>query len=237
MIGDKIKERRLELNLTQAQLSKLTGIKSTTISNYENNISSPSDENIYKFMEVLKCDANFLFEWEEVKNFNLSCAEKTRIKKLRQLDAHGTKIVDLVLNEEYARCTSIPESDDDEQKIEIRHSIYKVSAGTGFYLGNNDDWETIYIPDSPEGQKADFALTIQGNSMEPIYFDGDVVLVKEQSAVDIGQIGIFTIEGEGYIKKYGGDRLISLNAEYDDIIFSDYDEERIRCVGKVIGRI
>lgn len=107
MIGDKIKERRLELNLTQAQLSKLTGIKSTTISNYENNISSPSDENIYKFMEVLKCDANFLFEWEEVKNFNLSCAEKTRIKKIRQLDAHGTKIVDLVLNEEYERCTSI----------------------------------------------------------------------------------------------------------------------------------
>lgn len=237
MIGDKIRERRLELNLTQAQLSKLTNIKSTTISNYENNISSPSDENIYKLMKVLKCDANYLFEWEEEKTFSLSFLEKNQIAKYRQLDDYGKEAVDSILNIEYSRCTSIPESDDDEQKIEIRHSIYKVSAGTGFDLGNNDDWETIYIPDSPEGQKADFALTIQGNSMEPIYFDGDVVLVKEQSAVDIGQIGIFTIEGEGYIKKYGGDRLVSLNAEYDDIIFSDYDEDRIRCVGKVIGRI
>ena len=68
-------------------------------------------------------------------------------------------------------------------------------------------------------------------------FDGDIVLVKEQPSVDLGQIGIFDIEGNGYIKKFGGDRLISLNAEYDDIEFSDYDEERIRCLGKVIGRV
>jgi len=73
--------------------------------------------------------------------------------------------------------------------------------------------------------------------MEPVYYDGDIVLVKEQPAIDIGQIGIYMIEGKGYIKKYGGDRLISLNAKYDDIIFSEYDDERIRCVGKVIGRV
>ena len=73
--------------------------------------------------------------------------------------------------------------------------------------------------------------------MEPIYFDGDIVLVKQQPAVELGEIGIFDIEDNGYIKKYGGDRLISLNAEYDDIILSDYDEERIHCFGKVIGRV
>jgi len=48
-------------------------------------------------------------------------------------------------------------------------------------------------------------------------------------------INIFIINGTGYIKKYGGDRLISLNAEYEDIVFSEFDD--IRCVGKVIGRI
>ena len=81
MIGDRIKERRIELGLTQSQLSKATGIKSTTISNYENNISSPSDENIYKFMETLKCDANYLFEWEEIKDIQLSTNEKKHIRK------------------------------------------------------------------------------------------------------------------------------------------------------------
>ena len=71
--------------------------------------------------------------------------------------------------------------------------------------------------------------------MEPIYFDGDIVLVKKQDTIDVGEIGIYTINGKGYIKKYGGDRLISLNAEYDDIEFAD--DDCIKCNGKVIGRV
>ena len=125
----------------------------------------------------------------------------------------------------------------EEPTIQIKHSYYRVSAGTGFELDEGDNWETIEIPDTPDARKADFAITIKGNSMEPIYFDGDIVLVKQQPAVELGEIGIFDIEDNGYIKKYGGDRLISLNAEYDDIILSDYDEDRIHCFGKVIGRV
>ncbi len=104
MIGDKIKERRLELGLTQQQVSLATGIKVTTISNYENNISSPSEENIFKFMEVLKCDANYLFEWNETNDFIVTYAEQQSIKKYRALDTHGKIMVDFVLNEEYNRC-------------------------------------------------------------------------------------------------------------------------------------
>lgn len=121
--------------------------------------------------------------------------------------------------------------------IEIRHSIYKVSAGTGYNLDDGDQWDTIEIPDTPEANKADFALTISGDSMEPVYYDGDIVLIKSQPAISNGEIGIFIIENDGYIKKYGGNRLISLNAAYDDIMFSDYDPDDIRCVGLVIGRV
>lgn len=121
--------------------------------------------------------------------------------------------------------------------IEIRHSIYKVSAGTGYNLDDGDQWDTIEIPDTPEANKADFALTISGDSMEPVYYDGDIVLIKSQPAISNGEIGIFIIENDGYIKKYGGNRLISLNAAYDDIMFSDYDPDNIRCVGLVIGRV
>lgn len=121
--------------------------------------------------------------------------------------------------------------------ITIRHSVYKVSAGLGFDLDEGDRWETIRIPDTPEARKADFALTIKGNSMEPVYRSGDIVLVKQQDAVDVGEIGIFMVEGAGYIKKYGGDRLISLNADYEDILFQEHDTDPIRCFGKVIGRV
>lgn len=125
----------------------------------------------------------------------------------------------------------------EERHLKINCSTYQVSAGAGFELGEGDEWYEIEVPDTSKARKADFALQIKGNSMEPIYFNGDIVLVKEQPSVELGEIGIFNIEGNGYIKKFGGDRLISLNAEYDDIEFSDYDEERIRCFGKVIGRV
>ena len=71
MIGDKIRERRLELGMTQSQVAKLTNIKKHTISNYENNVSAPNENNIFKLMEVLKCDANYLFEWEKVTDLEL----------------------------------------------------------------------------------------------------------------------------------------------------------------------
>lgn len=125
----------------------------------------------------------------------------------------------------------------EERFYKIDCSTYQVSAGAGFELGEGDEWYEIKVPETTEARKADFALKIKGNSMEPIYFDGDIVLVKKQPSVDLGEIGIFNVEGNGFIKKFGGDRLISLNAEYDDIVFSDYDEERIQCFGKVIGRV
>lgn len=130
MIGDRIREKRLEIGLTQAQLSKLTNIKSTTISNYENNISSPSDENIYKLMNVLKCDANYLFDWKEVKDISLSFSEKSHIQKYRQLDKYGKKAIDDLLNTEYERCTVIPENEDSKPEIGVTYSkIYADEGG------------------------------------------------------------------------------------------------------------
>ena len=63
MIGDQIKKKRVELDMTQAELAQKISVKANTISNYEKGISSPSEDIIYKLMDALKCDANFLFEW------------------------------------------------------------------------------------------------------------------------------------------------------------------------------
>lgn len=118
--------------------------------------------------------------------------------------------------------------------IQIKHYVFKVSAGRGELLLDNE-WEEISILDTPTSRRADFCLTITGNSMQPEYNDGDVVLVKAQSDIDIGQIGIFVQGDKGYIKEKGKDRLISLNPEYPDIIPSEYDN--LTCRGLVIGKI
>lgn len=117
-------------------------------------------------------------------------------------------------------------------------SQQKVSAGTGFNLYDSSDfngWNEIEIVKTSAAKKATYALTVDGDSMTPKFNDGDIVLVKEQPSVDIGDIGIYTIAGKGYIKKFGGDRLISLNDKYEDIILSDYSVDEIRCCGLVLG--
>lgn len=64
MIGDKIKERREELGLTQGDLEKMTGIGNRMISNFETNRSKPNDETIMILTKALQCDANYLFGYK-----------------------------------------------------------------------------------------------------------------------------------------------------------------------------
>ena len=124
---------------------------------------------------------------------------------------------------------------DEEQLIEFCHSVYKASAGCGFELDEGDNWETIEIFDTPKARRADYTLTISGDSMEPVYYGGDIVLVKMQDTVEMGQIGIFILDGSGYIKKYCGDHLVSLSEDCNDRPLSDYED--VRRSGRVIGRV
>lgn len=121
-----------------------------------------------------------------------------------------------------------------ESTIFIEYYSLPVSAGTGVYL-DDCEREMIEVEDTPITNAANFALKVAGDSMEPVFHDGDLVLVESQPTVEIGEIGIFIVNNEGFIKKFGGDRLISLNPLYDDIILREYDD--IYCRGKVIGAV
>ncbi len=114
--------------------------------------------------------------------------------------------------------------------IPFRRSFQPASAGTGIYLGP-DEFETIYVQNNPITRRASFGVPVEGDSMEPKYHDGDLLLVEKANAIDIGEIGIFTLDGNGYVKKLGKDMLISLNPVYDPIPMT----EDIRCNGRVIG--
>lgn len=109
-----------------------------------------------------------------------------------------------------------------------------VSAGTGVFLDDSVGTE-IFIPDAPRTQEADFALRISGDSMEPKYHSGDVLLVQNCESVEEGELGIFMLDGAGYFKRYGGDRLISLNPAYPPIMLKDFEETA--CFGRVVGKL
>lgn len=86
-----------------------------------------------------------------------------------------------------------------------------------------------------------FGLKIKGDSMEPRIYDGDVVIVRQQSDADSGDIVIALVNGDDAtckrLTKYaGGIGLISLNPKYEPMMFSDEDIEKkpVKIIGRVV---
>lgn len=183
---------------------------------------------------------------------NKMSSEHDRIKKYRFIDKHspdGVKVVDMVLEREYFIATQLKErsecipkaespiiSSDIENNIDMRliNYYYRVaSAGTGQIIFDMPPTKRIEIPNTPEYQKVDYAIGVNGNSMEPTFHDGDMLLVEMTEDIEIGDIGIFRVDNESYVKKLGESELISLNPAADNIPLN----ETAGCMGKVIGKL
>ena len=131
---------------------------------------------------------------------------------------------------------SVPEESAPCESIEIPFFELPVSAGLGVdLLAQDGAQETISVPATPTTRRADFSVLVEGDSMEPMFSDGDIVLVEQEQEVPEGQVGIFAVNGAGYIKKAGRRCLISANDKYDDIPISPDDS--VRCFGLVIGKL
>ncbi len=107
------------------------------------------------------------------------------------------------------------------------------SAGSGVQLDEGFT-EPMQIKHTPIAERANYAVRVSGDSMEPEYFDGDIVLVETCPEVEIGEIGIFTVNDQGYIKQRGKNKLISLNPKCDDVTIHKGDA--VSCRGRVLGK-
>lgn len=108
--------------------------------------------------------------------------------------------------------------------------MHKIAAaGNGYYF---DDIPTDTI-EAPYKEGADFIIGVSGDSMEPTYNDGDLVYVEKSQIINIGDIGIFMLNNECYIKEAGENGLISHNSKYTLIP----GNKNIHCIGKVLGKV
>ena len=77
-----------------------------------------------------------------------------------------------------------------ENSVFIEYYSLPVSAGTGVDLDGCEKG-MLEVKKTQLTLEANFALRVSGNSMEPVFHDGDVVLIASQPSVEIGEIGIF----------------------------------------------
>lgn len=116
--------------------------------------------------------------------------------------------------------------------------IGRVAAGISCFAENNIvDYEPVLKSDVRDGEQYSF-LRVVGDSMYPVFMEGDLVLVRCQSSVDSGSYAVVTIDGEdGVIKKvvYGKDfiELQSINPMYPPRRFEKEEVLRIRVFGLV----
>lgn len=87
--------------------------------------------------------------------------------------------------------------------------------------------------------KADFAMQVEGDSMEPTFRNGDIVFIRQQDTVEDGQIAAVATE-EGWMLKHvyttpAGLQLVSENPKYPPRSILPEEHDFIRILGRAIG--
>lgn len=242
-LSNRLKERREQLGLTQSEVASLLGITPGAVGNYENGVSTPKADILFKVFDALKCDANYLFQDEMNERSQEDAATPLEmehlVKKYRDLDEHGKEMVDFTLEKETDRIKKYGKLPDEPNKIIqfpkrlISYYFKNASAGTGQLIVDNLPDKGIEIPDNPAYKNVSYAIGVNGSSMEPAFHDGDILLVEATREIEIGDIGIFQIDNECFVKKLGETSLISLNKDYKDIPLN----ETAITLGKVIDTL
>ncbi len=116
----------------------------------------------------------------------------------------------------------------------------KVKAGYDYLADENKIGRLYldYIPSDPENY---YALQVTGDSMEPLFSNGDIAIVHKQDDFESGNTCIVLINGdEATVKKVvrmeDGIDLIAMNPYYPVRHFSSEDMEKIpvKIIGKVV---
>ena len=237
-LEDELRELIINKYRSIRQFSIEANIPATTIQSMLNSgIQNAGVKKVMRICDILGLETDALADGyikEKVVNSNsITVNELNLIKKYRALDEHGKDMVDTVLQKEYERRTEhAKEFIMLQPPILVPYYGHVASAGTGQYVFDDIPPEMIEIENEMDNMHVDFAIGVNGDSMKPTYHDGDTLLIKKQSEICVGEIGIFMINGEAFVKELGDGVLISHNKKYKDIHIND----SVICLGKVISK-
>lgn len=229
IIAKNIRKFLNDSNMSQKKLAELINIKPSTLSDYLNLRSNPSHGVIQRIADVFEVgksdiDTTYKDDNDITSIYNkLTPPRQNNVLKyaMNQLEEQNNDSDNLVDFNSYI-----------QEKTEV--DIYGcASAGIGERLYNEPISKEFVRGSVPVH---DIALKVNGDSMEPLFKNGQIIFIEKAHTIKDGQIGVFIINGDAYVKKvYVEDNrltLVSLNKDYDDLHF--YENEGVKLVGKVI---
>lgn len=202
----KIKQLRKLKDKTQSEFAELLGVSQGNIADIENGRREPSKDLIRKIIDKYQVDANWLLT-----DLNIGSAIKEKP------DIYG------IVTDSFT---------DYAAKVGTRVRIVgNMPAGTRIDILDEEPKSEMWLPFTDV--KDCVAFTIIGNSMENLYFEGDVVIVRPRSVdQDIHDGHIYGLDYRiddqlyrtvKYVYREGRDafRLRSKNGNHKDIVVKD----------------
>ena len=238
-IGKRIKEARIAKGLTQEELAKMVGVTKGAIANYENNASHPKEPVMYSLMNTLSVDANFLFQ--DCVKTKAAPSISDEAAKIAQdydsLDSWGKAALRGLADNELARMAAPAPAIDAPAPAKIIPLFGNSFAAGAPEPDFGNQWQDYEVP---ADSKADFAIHINGDSMEPYLPDGSIALGKRGQPAD-GEVGAFLLDGEYICKQFcqdfvGNIYLFSLNRKRKDADVTIWHDSgrNLSCFGRIL---
>lgn len=235
-IGLILKKLRVSCGMTQKEVAEKIGRTQQIIGHWETGYAQPDANTLFTLCNIYGVTVDDAFNFQ--KKDSISKEEYEHIKKYRILDDYGKETVSIILDRELHRVEQLTQSINDTNNSPTTTRVIQyyqklASAGTGEVIFQDMAVDRILIPDIPKYKRVSYAIGVKGHSMEPLYNDGDMLLVEPICQIEIGEIGIFIIEDKAYVKKLGEKELISLNKGYNNIPLTN----DAKCMGHVVDKI
>lgn len=240
---DNLKSARKSTGMTQKDVSTALNISPNTYKNYEQGLREPNGDTIVALANLFGVSTDYLLGRPTAQpptdalerlftEKSFSALEEELLRKYMELPHEARQAVVRFINDATAKALQRKNGTAPQKLLVMKRSLHKVSAGTGYDLNDSDAWETVTVKDTDDSRKADFLLEIEGDSMETTFHDGETVCVQQTPSVEVGEVGVFWVDGCGYIKELGKGCLISHNSSYDPIPLQGTEN---RCIGRVLG--
>lgn len=233
---ENLKKSRQRVGLTQQQIANALGITKSTYCCYETGKRQPDIAKLRRLALLLCTSVDELLDLVGGENeYTVSPAEFEQIKLYRLMDAHGQRMVRVILEEENTRMhTQMRDAAlyvHDENAIPLRIAKQAVTCESSAYLGP-DGFALLRVRREALPPSVSYALHVRGSSLLPRFKEQDILLVSD-SRPQHGDIGVFLRDGLGFIRLTGYSELLSVNPAYPPIPLDD----SIRPCGTVIGTL
>ena len=239
---DNLKALRDSLGLKQEEFGAALGVKKSTYSNYETGRTEPPASFWVDVANRYAVTTDYLLGLSDDPHGTAHGGKTALEAHYDALDAHGKRIVDLVMDAELERMAAfVPDKVVEFPRPMIQHYIVPAAAGYASPI-EGDEYEMIPLPDGAP-DNADFCITVRGNSMEPFLYDGDLAYVKRGAIMNDLDVGVFYVAGDVLIKRWHVDNggvlhLWGLNpaASGANRVIARSSQDRVVCFGKVINK-